>query len=177
MFLICIPVNVNVMAVAPGTKDPVLVSEVSVSTLLEMAPVNNAAPIMKASGTPASGIFTPEAGNKSDLANVMSIVPPGATVAKELNVMTKFRQAVALDAQVGNDTAVTWYPEMGPLEPVAAMVSAVVTTLMPASLPPVAVFPKETPLNVRVITVFAGIAADPSNLKDPLGASANGVKV
>lgn len=170
--LICIPVNVNVMAVAPGTKDPVLASEVSVSTLLEMRPVNNAVPNMKASGAPASGMLTLEA--KSEVENVMTIVPPAATVAKELNVMTKFWQAVVLDRQVGNETAVTWYPETGPVVPVAAVASAVVVTLMPTSLPPVGVLVKETPLNVRAITVAAGIAAVPVSTNRP---SANALKV
>lgn len=162
--LICIPVNVNVMAVAPGTKDPVLVSEVSVSTLLRMDPVNNAPPNMKASGVPASGMFVPTA---TSVENVMRIVPPNGTVAKELNVMTKFWQAVALDPQVGNETAVTWYPETGPEEVVAAVVSAVVVTLMPVSSPPVGVPVKETPLNVRAITVAAGIAVVPVSTKRP----------
>jgi hypothetical protein len=113
---------------------------------------------MKASGAPASGILVPD---PTSVENVMTIVPLGATVAKELNVMTKFRQAVALDAQVGNETAVTWNPETGPVEPKPAVVSVVVVTVMPSSSPPVAEPCKETPLNVREITVAAGIGAVP----------------
>jgi len=169
--LICIPVNVNVMAVAPGTKDPVLASEVSVSTFAVMPPVNNAVPNMKASGAPASGMLAPE---PTSVENVMTILSPAFTVAKELNVMTKFWQAVVLDRQVGNETAVTWYPETGPVEPVAAVVSAVVVTLMPTSLPPVGELLKETPLNVRAITVAAGIAVVPVSTNRP---SVNALKV
>jgi len=91
--LICIPVNVNVMAVAPGTKDPVLASEVSVSTFAVMPPVNKAVPNMKASGAPASGMLAPE---PTSVENVMTILSPAFTVAKELNVMTKFWQGLCL---------------------------------------------------------------------------------
>ncbi len=165
VLLTCIPDKVNVMGVpATGTKDPVLVSEVSVSTLFEISPVNNAPPNMKASGAPANGMLFEL---PTSVENVMTIVPPAGTVANELNVMTKFWHAVALDWQVGNETAVTSYPETGPVEARAAVVSAVVVTLMPVSSPPVAVAVKETPLNVRAITEAAGIAAVPVSTNLP----------
>ncbi len=108
-------------------------SEVSVRTLVAIAPVHKAPPNMNASGTPDKGMLA------AALENVMRIVPPGLTVAIELKVMTKGWQAVALDWQVGSETAVTWYPEMGPVAAWAVpvlTVSVVVVTTMPVSEPP-----------------------------------------
>jgi len=152
--MIFIPVNVHVIGVVPGTNDPVLGSEISVRTLAVMDPVHKTPPAMNASGIPDNGMFAPA------LENVMRTLPPAGTVAMELKVMTKGWQALGSDWQVGSETAVTWYPEMGPVAAVAAVVSMVVVTLRPVSLPPVAA-PREMPLKVKVMTVAAATAFDP----------------
>ncbi len=81
--------------------------------------------------------------------------------------MTKGWQSMALDRQVGKETAVTWYPEIGPVAAEAMSVSVVVTTLIPLSSPPKAVLFKETPLTVKAMAEPAAIDADPVRTKAP----------
>lgn len=149
---------------------PVLASEVSVSTLPAIAPVHNTPAEMNASGDPDNAI-------RSMLSEkVMRIVPPATTGATELNVMPNGWHAVVLDWHVGSDTAVTWYPEMGPEAPLAvpvSSVSVVVVTRIPSSEPPKGT-PRETPPKVNVIAVAAGMPVSPDNTNLP---SANDSRV
>jgi len=81
--------------------------------------------------------------------------------------MTKGWQSMALDRQVGKETAVTWYPEIGPVAAVAGVTSAVVTTEIPKSFPPKATLLKEKPLTVKAMAEPAAIDADPVRTKAP----------
>jgi len=112
---------------------PVLASEVSVSTFPVMDPVHKTPAEMNASGIPDNAIRV-VASEK-----VMRMVWPAETGATELNVMPNGWQSVALDRHVGSVTAVTWYPEIGPVAPLfdaeSSRVSAVVVTRIPPLVP------------------------------------------
>lgn len=133
-----------------------------------MDPVHKTPAEMNASGIPDNAIrsFVSE--------NVMRMVPPAETGATELNVMPNGWQSVALDRHVGSVTAVTWYPEIGPVAPlfdaVESSVSVVVVTRIPTvvalSSPPNGA-PRETPPNVNVIVVAAEIEVIPVKTKRP----------
>ena len=76
--------------------------------------LNKTVPIMNASETPDKGAIVAPV----ESAKCILIVPPGATVAVDMKVMTKGWHKVALIWQVGSVTAVTMYPEMDPVAPV-----------------------------------------------------------
>jgi hypothetical protein len=91
--LICIPVNVSETDVPSNIKDPVVEADVRVRTLVLMLPtLNKTLPIMNASETPDKGMVAVPA----ESAKYILIVPPGATMAVDMKVMTKDWQEVVL---------------------------------------------------------------------------------
>lgn len=149
--------------------DPVLVAVLRLSTFAAMVPVNSTPPNMNASGTPDNGMEA----SPAELVKVIGIRVSAATVAVDMNVMTKGWQEFAfirLVSHVGNETAVTWYPEMGPVAPVPTAsrttLPALVTTVIPSSVPSTAAFLRVTP-EIITLKVAAFTAAVPVNTNRP----------
>lgn len=87
-----------------------------------------------------------------------------------MNVMTKGWQELAFDSQVGNETSVTVYPEMGPVGPLpcasTTTLPLLVTTVIPVSVPATGVLLRVTPENIT-LKVPAVTAAVPVNTNRP----------
>lgn len=85
--LICMPDNVSETEEPSNSNSPVFVAAVSVSTLVAMLPVNKTPWYRNAFGVPDNGIWLLSVPALS--VNVITIVPPAATLARDVNVMTK----------------------------------------------------------------------------------------
>ncbi len=84
--LICMPDNVSETEEPSNSNSPVFDAAVSVSTLVAMLPVNKTPWYMNAFGVPDNGIWVPVPALS---VNVIRIVPPAITLARDVNVMTK----------------------------------------------------------------------------------------